>query len=86
MMRPTEGGRRGFHKGARDGTTATFAGRMACFDRDPANGCLHARGSVEHLPLGQRISGPLGLAVHPNNRFVYAACNLDGSIAIFRSR
>jgi hypothetical protein len=65
---------------------ATFAGRIACFDRDPATARLHARGSVEHLQPGQRISGPMGLAVHPNSRFVYVACNLDGSIAIFRSR
>ena len=27
----------------------------------------------------------MGLAVHPNSRFVYVACNLDGSIAIFRT-
>jgi 6-phosphogluconolactonase (cycloisomerase 2 family) len=72
--------------GRRVYATATFAGRIACFDRDPATGRLHAQGSVEHLQPGQRISGPMGLAVHPNSRFVYVACNLDGSIAIFKNR
>jgi hypothetical protein len=65
--------------------TATFAGRIACFDRDPASGRLRVRGSVEHLEPGRRILGPMGLAIHPNSRFVYVACALEGSIAIFRS-
>jgi 6-phosphogluconolactonase (cycloisomerase 2 family) len=72
--------------GRRVYATATFDGRIACFDRDSATGRLHARGSAEHLQPGQRISGHMGLAVHPNSRFVYVACNLDGSIAIFRNR
>lgn len=66
--------------------TATFSGRIACFDRDAATGRLCPRGSVEHLRPGQRILGPMGLAVHPNSRFVYIACSLEGSIAIFEIR
>jgi hypothetical protein len=66
--------------------TATFSGRIACFDRDPVSGCLRARGSVEHAGQGQRILGPMGLAIHPNSRFVYVACALEGSIAIFKNR
>ena len=66
--------------------TATFCGRIACFDRDPASGRLCGRGPVDHLQLGQRIFGPMGLAVHPNGRFVYVACALKGSITIFKNR
>jgi len=66
--------------------TATYSGSVACFDRDAATGRLRARGSVEHLQPGQRILGPMGLAVHPNSRFVYVACALEGSIAIFKNR
>jgi 6-phosphogluconolactonase (cycloisomerase 2 family) len=65
--------------------TATYSGSVACFDRDAATGRLRARGSVEHLQPGQRIFGPMGLAVHPNSRFVYVACALEGSIAIFKN-
>jgi 6-phosphogluconolactonase (cycloisomerase 2 family) len=65
--------------------TATYAGSVACFDRDAATGRLSARGSVDHLQPGRRIFGPMGLAVHPNSRYIYVACELEGSIATFKN-
>jgi len=63
--------------------TATLLNTIACFERDPLNGRLHSLGCIHHRKNGALIPHPTGLAVHPNNRFVYVACHYPGSIAVF---
>jgi len=63
--------------------TATLLSTIACFKREPTNGFLRPLGCINNRKNGVSIPYPTGLAVHPNNRFVYVACHYPGSIAVF---
>jgi len=72
--------------GRRVYATATILSAIACFERELASGRLHLLGCIHHSRKdGILFPDPTGLAVHPNNRFVYVACRTPGSIAIFEN-
>ena len=72
--------------GRRVYATATLLRAIACFEREPASGRLRLLDCIHDSVIDRvKLPDPTGLAVHPNNRFVYVACQTPGSIAIFEN-
>lgn len=58
----------------------TRSSSIACFDRDPKTGRLTVRTTID---VGNGELGPAGLGVSPDGKFLYAAVEGDGVLAIF---
>jgi len=72
--------------GRRVYATATLLRAIACFERDPGSGRLRLLECIYESAANHiKLPDPTGLAVHPNSRFVYVACQTPGSIAIFEN-